>query len=66
MVSNEEILNAAARAGRAGHLANGVVLLIPEPIISFSQGKPLNLNVIQKLKSILPEDDRCVLISDPQ
>ena len=30
-----EILNAAARAGRAGHIANGVVLLVPEPILSF-------------------------------
>jgi superfamily II DNA/RNA helicase len=60
-----EILNAAARAGRAGHLANGVVLLIPEPIISFSDGKPLEWGVVQKLKSILPEDDRCVVISDP-
>jgi hypothetical protein len=60
-----EILNAAARAGRAGHLANGVVLLIPEPIISFSDGKPLKWEVIQKLKSILPEDDRCVVITDP-
>src|SRR5262249_50704809 len=54
-----------ARAGRAGHLANGVVLLIPEPIISYSVGKPLDYEVIQKLKSVLPEDDRCVLISDP-
>jgi superfamily II DNA/RNA helicase len=60
-----EILNAAARAGRAGHLANGIVLLIPEPIISFSDDKPPDLNVIRKLKSILPEDDRCVLITDP-
>ncbi len=60
-----EILNAAARAGRAGHLANGVVLLIPEPAISFSDGKPLESKVIQKLKSVLPEDDRCVVISDP-
>jgi len=60
-----EILNAAARAGRAGHLANGVVLLIPEPIISFSDGTPLDLKVIQKLKSVLPEDDRCVVITDP-
>jgi hypothetical protein len=60
-----EILNAAARAGRAGHLANGIVLLIPEPIISFSDGKPLEWKVIQKLKTVLPEDDRCVVISDP-
>lgn len=60
-----EILNAAARAGRAGHLANGVVLLIPEPIISFTDGKGLSRDVLAKLKSILPEDDRCVIISDP-
>ncbi|WOS62044.1 DEAD/DEAH box helicase [Sinorhizobium fredii] len=60
-----EILNAAARAGRAGHLANGIVLLIPEPIVSFADGKPLEAEVIQKLKSVLPEDDRCVVITDP-
>lgn len=60
-----ELLNAAARAGRAGHLANGVVLLVPEPIISFSESKPLNGGVVSKLRSILPEDDRCVSIEDP-
>jgi ATP-dependent RNA helicase HelY len=32
-----EILNAAGRAGRAGHLANGVVLMIPEPVMSFTE-----------------------------
>jgi hypothetical protein len=60
-----ELLNAAARAGRAGHLANGVVLLIPEPNISYTDGQNLDLSVIQKLRSILPEDDRCVSITDP-
>ncbi|KCZ93529.1 DEAD/DEAH box helicase [Hyphomonas johnsonii] len=60
-----EILNSAARAGRAGHLANGLVLLIPEPIISFQQDKPLDDQVVQKLQAILPEDDHCVTISDP-
>ena len=60
-----EILNAAARAGRAGHLANGVVLLVPEPIISFADDKPLDVDVVTKLRSILPEDDRCVAITDP-
>lgn len=59
-----EILNAAARAGRAGHVANGVVLLIPEPIISYSGGQ-VPSDIIRKLKSVLPEDDRCVIISDP-
>ncbi|WP_426424203.1 DEAD/DEAH box helicase [Bradyrhizobium genosp. A] len=60
-----EILNAAARAGRAGHLANGVVLLIPEPIIAFTKGKNLKKDVINKLRAVLPENDRCVTISDP-
>jgi len=60
-----EILNAAARAGRAGHIANGVVLLIPEPNLRFVEGDPLDVDVVQKLRSVLPEDDRCVLISDP-
>ncbi|PLW76430.1 DEAD/DEAH box helicase [Cohaesibacter celericrescens] len=60
-----EILNAAARAGRAGHLANGLVLLIPEPIISFKQGEPLDGNVVQKLQAVLPENDHCVTVADP-
>ena len=60
-----EILNAAARAGRAGHLANGIVLLVPEPIISFSDDCPPAQDVVNKLRLVLPEDDRCVTISDP-
>jgi hypothetical protein len=60
-----EILNAAARAGRAGHLANGVVLLIPEAILTFTRGKPLNKAIIGKLRSVLPEDDRCLEMTDP-
>ena len=60
-----EILNAAARAGRAGHLANGLVLLIPEPIISFVDKNEVNLGTIKKLQAILPEDDHCVSVSDP-
>jgi len=60
-----EILNAAARAGRAGHLANGLVLLIPEPMISFFDENSIEEDAINKLRSILPEDDRCVVISDP-
>lgn len=60
-----EILNAAARAGRAGHLANGVVLLVPEPILQFSKVDEIEPDVIEKLQSVLPEDDRCLTLSDP-
>lgn len=60
-----EILNAAARAGRAGHLANGLVLLIPEPVISFKKPDEVSQETIEKLRSVLPEDDHCVTVSDP-
>lgn len=60
-----ELLNAAARAGRAGHLANGVVILIPEPIIPFSSTKTLTPSLQAALQSVLPEDDRCITVADP-
>jgi len=60
-----ELLNAAGRAGRAGHLANGVVILIPEPIITFRPRRNLPRQVVAKLRSVLPEDDRCITLSDP-
>jgi ATP-dependent RNA helicase HelY len=60
-----EILNAAGRAGRAGHLANGVVLLIPDPVAAFSQAAQPEPNALAKLASVLPPNDQCVLLEDP-
>ncbi len=65
LLEAHELLNAAARAGRAGHLANGVVLLVPEPALTFPENENLNPDVVRKLQSLIPEDDRCVEISDP-
>jgi ATP-dependent RNA helicase HelY len=59
-----EILNAAGRAGRAGHLANGIVLMIPEPVATFSGAGPDN-NALDKLATVLPPDDHCVSMEDP-
>lgn len=59
-----ELLNAAGRAGRAGHLANGVVLLVPEGLLAFANGQP-EFAAKSKLKSILPESDRCIELDDP-
>lgn len=59
-----ELLNAAGRAGRAGHLANGVVILVPEAILKFT-GKTPDTNAKTKLRSILPESDRCIELDDP-
>ncbi|MGN7799700.1 DEAD/DEAH box helicase [Leifsonia sp. 22587] len=60
-----EILNAAARAGRAGHLANGIVLLVPEPQVALNVDGSLDAELQQKLRAVLPDDDRCITISDP-
>ncbi|EPV3841550.1 MULTISPECIES: DEAD/DEAH box helicase [Morganellaceae] len=65
LLEAHELLNAAARAGRAGHLANGIVLLVPEPVLIFPENQSLNKDVVSKLQSLIPEDDRCVEISDP-
>lgn len=59
-----EVLNAAGRAGRAGHLANGIVLLVPEGVMRVVNGAPAAATRA-KLASILPESDRCVDLDDP-
>ncbi len=64
-LKSHEILNAAGRAGRAGHLANGTVLLIPEPPVGFAaDGKPTT-EAFDMLARILPPNDQCVQIDDP-
>ena len=64
-LEQHELLNAAGRAGRAGHLANGVVLLVPEPVVSFDAEGDAGWGAIAKLRTILPESDQCVRIDDP-
>ena len=39
--------------------------VIPEAILNFEMGRPLSADVVGKLQSILPEDDRCVEVQDP-
>jgi hypothetical protein len=64
-LQQHELLNAAGRAGRAGHLANGTVLLIPEPVVGFDARGRASDDAVSKLRSILPENDQCVRIEDP-
>lgn len=64
-LKHHEILNAAGRAGRAGHLANGTVLLIPEPVVGFeADGRP-TAAAYAMLEEVLPPNDQCVQIDDP-
>jgi ATP-dependent RNA helicase HelY len=60
-----EILNAAGRAGRAGHLANGVVLLIPDPVAGFTTAGNPEPGAFGKLRQLLPQNDQCVSMDDP-
>jgi ATP-dependent RNA helicase HelY len=64
-LEQHELLNAAGRAGRAGHLANGTVLLVPEPVVSFDAADNASAEAVRKLQSILPANDQCVSIDDP-
>lgn len=64
-LEGHEILNAAGRAGRAGHLANGTVLLIPEPVVGFDENSMPDSEAFKMLKAVLPENDQCVIIDDP-
>lgn len=64
-LKQHELLNAAGRAGRAGHLANGTVLLIPEPVVGFGAHSAASPGAFEKLESILPANDQCLRIDDP-
>jgi len=63
-LKQHELLNAAGRAGRAGHLANGVVLLVPEPVVGFA-AEAASDAAFTALRSVLPANDQCVRIDDP-
>jgi len=60
-----ELMNAAARAGRAGHVANGLVILVSEAVLTFSEHEPLSGDLVKRLKAILPIDDRSIELVDP-
>ncbi len=59
-----ELLNAAGRAGRAGHLANGLVILVSRGLYTFAGDIP-EPAALETLRSIIPENERCVTITDP-
>jgi hypothetical protein len=60
-----ELMNAAARAGRAGHVANGLVILVSETVLTYEAGAALSGDLVNRLKAILPTDDRSVELTDP-
>ena len=65
LLETHEVLNAAGRAGRAGHVSNGVVILIPEPVTAVPSDGGVGPDALARLERVFPHDDRCLDILDP-
>ena len=61
----QELLNAAGRAGRAGHNANGIVLVVPGKIVEFNYDDATIGSHWENLQQIFGQSDQCVEIDDP-
>lgn len=66
LVAAHELLNAAGRAGRAGHHAAGIVLFIPDSIISASDTlTEVNGPLTQLVTELFSKTDQCLRVDDP-
>lgn len=65
ILSPEDLLNAAGRAGRAGESATGVVLVIPGKVVSFDRNMNQIGNRWAKLRDIFGQSDQCLVLDDP-
>jgi hypothetical protein len=61
-----EILNAAGRAGRAGHFAQGIVLIIPgQPIGYDEEAGEITDRWVELREDVFSKTDQCVDVEDP-
>lgn len=61
-----ELLNAAGRAGRAGHFAHGIVVDVPGKVISVEEtGTHLALSHLDHIMGLFGSPDQCLDIVDP-
>ncbi|SLN64593.1 ski2-like helicase [Roseovarius albus] len=61
----QELLNAAGRAGRAGMIANGMVLVVPGRVVGINIGEKTIGQHWTTLLSIFGQSDQCLDIDDP-
>ena len=61
----QEILNAAGRAGRAGHNPNGIVLVVPGKIVGVNYDDAVIGPHWMELHQIFGQPDQCLRIDDP-
>ena len=61
-----ELLNAAGRAGRAGHVADGLVLVIPDDVVPYDVTKKrIGGNWARLRELVFGKTDQCLTIDDP-
>ena len=61
----QELLNAAGRAGRADHNANGIVLVVPGKVVAFNYDNASIGAHWSVLREIFGQSDQCLEIDDP-
>ena len=61
----QELLNAAGRAGRAGHNANGIVLVVPGRVVAINYADARIGSYWTELHQIFGQSDQCLDIDDP-
>jgi len=60
-----ELLNAAGRAGRAGHVAQGMVIVLSQNLVEFDFGKQKIGRGWPKLQELFSSADQCLAVQDP-
>lgn len=61
-----ELLNAAGRAGRAGHHAQGFVLIVPGEVVYFNdENNEIGQKWFSLKESVFSKSDQCLSIIDP-
>jgi superfamily II DNA/RNA helicase len=60
-----ELLNAAGRAGRAGEVSQGFVLIVPSKVVDFQSSTNQIHSHWADLQTIFSQSDQCLEIDDP-
>lgn len=60
-----ELLNAAGRAGRAGHVAQGMVIVLPHSLVHFDGQRKIGKAWMKLQEAVFSRTDQCLSIQDP-
>jgi hypothetical protein len=61
-----EVLNAAGRAGRAGHVAQGAVIVLPHTLVDFDPAtNRIAAKWMELQEAVFSRADQCLIVRDP-